>query len=539
MLYRKKINRHVGAPLIAPCLLAGFAAKSEANQKPNILLVMCDDLGFSDIGSFGGEIQTPNIDALAKDGLRFVNIKNTSRCCPSRASLMTGRYQHSAGMGWMTAVDEHRQGYRGQLSNKIPTIAEILKPYGYQSYFTGKWHLSLDGSIKKYSKPNGSWPGQRGFDRSFGIIAGGGGFYKPVRLFEELKYIRKIPKGFYLTNAISRKAVQYINEHPADKPMFMYIAHYAPHRPLEAPEERVEKCRQRYKAGYDELQKARFERLKSLGIIPPKEKKLPLHSYDYEKGGRPKWDELDETTRKRWIKEMATYAAMVEIVDDGIGDILHALKERKMYDNTVIMFLSDNGATREGGRISQYAADVSNTPYRNYKAQVFHGGISTPFILHCPKQFGAFNGEIRRQFGHIIDICPTVLDLADVPYPKTFRDIPIPPSDGKSLLPAVKNSDLGSRDLFFEHQSSCAVISGNWKLVRKNKNSKWQLFDLKKDPFEQKDVSLQNLKQVKILEKKWNAWAGSNNVLPFPKKLKWHERIKYYSRKHPDQDGID
>lgn len=524
---------HMNRFLFVPVML-GTASCLAAREPsaPNIVLILCDDMGFSDLGCYGSEIQTPHLDSLADQGVCFSEFKNTGRSCPSRASLLTGRYQHQAGMGWMTAVDEHRPGYRGQISKEYPTIAEVMKANGYGTYMCGKWHVTVDGA---FDAPNGSYPTQRGFDRYYGCLSGGGSYYKPKPVYNDLTPVTEFPDDYYYTTAISDSAVSFVRRHPTQEPMFLYVAYYAPHLPLEAPAERVERCKDRYRVGYDVLRKQRFERQKSLGIVPA-EMELPV--YDKEFGGqRPAWEELTEEQRRQWIENMATYAAMIEIMDDGIGQIVEAFREKGTLENTVFMFLSDNGATLEGGYLGQLMADLSNTPYRSYKQWCFQGGTSTPFILtfgNPDKNTG--KGSLCRQTAHIIDLLPTCMDLASASYPSdTFDHADLP---GISLLPAARGGEPQPRTLYFEHQSSCAVISGDWKLVRKNRNEPWELVNLALDPFEQQDLSARYPDQVKALEETWNRWAETHKVLPLEDKP-WHKRIEYYKTLNSDQSGQD
>lgn len=253
--------------LFSSGLLALLAPAVAAQEKsaPNIVLIMCDDMGFSDLGCYGSEIQTPHLDSLAAQGLRFSQFKNTGRSCPSRAALLTGRYQHEVGMGWMTAVDEHRPGYRGQIAHEYPTIAEVLKANGYRTYMSGKWHVTVDGA---FDAPNGSYPVQRGFDRYYGCLSGGGSYYKPTPVYNGLERINDFPDDYYYTNAITDSAVSFVQRHDAGEPMFLYVAHYAPHLPLHAPVACVEQCLDRYKVGFDVLRRQRFEKQKRLGLCP-------------------------------------------------------------------------------------------------------------------------------------------------------------------------------------------------------------------------------------------------------------------------------
>lgn len=510
--------------LIYSSLLLGVTGVScinaQNNVSPNIILILCDDMGFSDIGCYGGEIHTPNIDGLAEKGIRFSQFKNTGRSCPSRASLLTGHYQHDVGMGWMTAVDEHRPGYRGEITKEIPTIAEVMKANGYSTYMSGKWHLTLDDA---FDAPNGSYPVQRGFDKYYGCLSGGGSYYTPTPVYHNLTRITGFPDDYYYTTAITDSAVSFIRQHPVDKPMFMYVAHYAPHLPLQAPAGRVEKCKERYKVGYDVLRKQRFDRLKEMGFIP-EDMELPVYQREFE-GKRPAWEALTRQQQERWITDMATYAAMIEIVDDGIGQLVETVEQKGMLDNTVFLFLSDNGATDEGGYLGQLMADLSNTPYRNYKSRCFQGGTSTPFILAYGNiEKNKSKGVICRQPAHIIDILPTCMDIASARYPQQFKEhLP-----GISLLPAVAGKKVKNRELFFEHQASCAIISDSWKLVRAGRHDAWELIDLSTDPFETKDLSAQYPALVRKLQGRWNKWAEQNRVFPLEDK-KWKERIKYYN----------
>lgn len=382
-------------------------------EHPHIVLILCDDMGFSDLSCYGGEIHTPNIDYLAEQGIRFSQFKNTGRSCPSRAALLTGHYQHEAGMGWMTAVDEHRPGYRGQISDHLPTLAEVLRDQGYATYMSGKWHVTLDAA---FETPNGSYPVQRGFDKYYGCLHGGGSYYKPDPVYHNLQRITEFPDDYYYTTAITDSAVSFIKQHPTQTPMFMYIAHYAPHLPLQAPQDKIDACRERYKAGYDVLRQQRFERQKALGLITP-EMVLPVFQKEFPDGKRPAWTELTPQQQEKWITDMATYAAMIEIMDSGIGKVIQTLKDKGMYEHTLFLFMSDNGSTSEGGFIKQLMADLSNTPYRSYKQWVFQGGTSSPLILTDGRSKSQTEkGSICREPSHIIDIFPTCLDIASAHY---------------------------------------------------------------------------------------------------------------------------
>lgn len=528
------MNRLLISSLVLSSIGSAGIAKGVANEKrPNIVLILCDDMGFSDLGCYGGEVHTPNIDFLADNGIRFSQFKNTGRSCPSRAALLTGHYQHEAGMGWMTAVDEHRLGYRGQISADIPTIAEVLHEGGYATCMSGKWHVTVDGA---FDEPNGSYPVQRGFDKYYGCLSGGGSYFTPKPVYSGLSRITQFPDDYYYTTAISDSAVSFVKQHPADVPLFMYVAHYAPHLPLHAPKERVEACRERYKVGYDVLRRQRFERQKALGLV---DQSMELPVYQREFGDkRPAWNSLSAKQQKQWINDMSTYAAMIEIMDDGIGRLIEAVKEKGIYENTVFLFMSDNGATNEGGYLGQLMADLSNTPYRSYKQWCFQGGTSSPLIIKygdAVKNKAKVKGVINREPCHIIDVFPTCLDMASVKYPSVFNGAKVKLA-GTSLVPAMKHKKIRSRELYFEHQTSCAIISDGWKLVRANGKVPWQLINLSADPFEENDLSTQYPERVKRMEKKWNLWAEQQHVFPFEYRP-WGERIKYYKALNPDQDG--
>lgn len=517
--------------LFSSGLLALLAPAVAAQEKsaPNIVLIMCDDMGFSDLGCYGSEIQTPHLDSLAAQGLRFSQFKNTGRSCPSRAALLTGRYQHEVGMGWMTAVDEHRPGYRGQIACEYPTIAEVLKSNGYRTYMSGKWHVTVDGA---FDAPNGSYPVQRGFDRYYGCLSGGGSYYKPTPVYNDLERINDFPDDYYYTNAITDSAVSFVQRHDVSEPMFLYVAHYAPHLPLHAPAARVEQCLDRYKVGFDVLRHQRFEKQKQLGLVPDT-MQLPMFSQEFS-GKRPTWEDLTSQQQEKWIRDMATYAAMIEIMDEGIGLLVDAFRQKGMLDNTVFLFLSDNGATREGGYLNQLRADLSNTPYRSYKQWCFQGGTSTPFIVtYGDPAKNRDKGGICRQPAHIIDLLPTCMDLAHAHWPSAFGHADLP---GVSLLPAVAGKAVNPRTLYFEHQSSCAIIDGNWKLVRADQNQQWELINLAEDPFETRDLSSQYPDKMEELEAKWVDWANHHQVFPLENKP-WGDRINFYKTKNADQSG--
>ena len=497
-----------------------------AQKRPNIILIMADDLGFSDIGAYGGEIRTPNIDKLAKNGVKYSHFYNESRCCPSRASLLTGRSPHMVDLGWMTAADEHRSGYRGQLSFDFPLLPEILHTAGYKCYGSGKWHLTIDSNYR--NKPNGSWPTQRGFDEFYGLLHKGGSYSKPETLINGLKPLNasNLPQNYYLTNACTDTAISYLEKHDKLSPYFLYLPYYAPHRPLQAPESRIEACRKIYKNGYDVLRQNRFDQLKKIGLI----------SMDAKLGNPnhlPPWDKLTEKQRENWITEMSTYAAMVEIMDDGIGKIMDYLKKNGLDKNTLILFLSDNGATSEGGFISELGANLSNTPFRNYKRKCFLGGVASPLIVYWPEKLKNQTGEIRMERTSIRNILSMCIEATQTEYPKNFQGNDLPEIMEASL---VKGNENSNKVFCWEHQCCRAVETAKWRMVSPQENAAWQLFNLKTDPFESTDLSTKHPEVVKNMESIWMDWAKKNKVLPLESKP-WDERIKYYSNLHEIQTG--
>lgn len=488
-------------------LSAGILSSSILNasdkNKPNIIVIMADDMGFSDLGCYGGEIQTPNIDQLAKEGVRFTGFKNASRCTPSRASLLTGRYAHSVGVGRMSR-DRNLPGYRGQLSTNAPTMAEILKPHGYATGIVGKWHQTVTG--KSTQKP--LFPLDRGFDFFYGTWWGAKDYFSPKFMMKNNEHIddkTKYPADFYLTNALSDSAAEFVqNQIDLDRPFYLYLAHYAPHAPIQAPADRVQKCFDRYMAGFETLQHERFTRQRELGVVPENTKIA---------AGMPSWDKLSESGKRKWAKMMATYTAMIEVMDDGIGMLIETLKKNGQYDNTLIFVLSDNGSTPERKGSKTYA-QLSNTPYRSYKAHAFEGGIASPLIISWPEKLREHAGSLRHGPCHIVDILPTCLDAAGVEFPTEFRGRKAVQPDGESILDAVTGAEFPKRPLFWEHNSSRAVYQDGWKLVADGVSAPWKLYNLADDPTEQNDLSKKFPERTNALKLCWKTWAQKNNVLP-------------------------
>ena len=506
------------------------AAEPGAKQRPDIIVIMVDDMGFSDIGCYGGEIRTPNLDGLAANGIRFTQFYNTARCCPSRASLLTGLYAHQADVGHMVG-DSGIDGYHGDLSRDCVTIAEALRPAGYGTYMSGKWHVT------RHTKPDGpkdNWPRQRGFERYYGTLVGAGSFYTPKALTLDNTPIEAPTNGFYYTDAISDHAVQFIAEHHearASEPFFLYVAYTAPHWPLHAPKEDIERYRGTYMKGWDALREERHRRMTELGIV---HSTWPLTPRDPQ---ATPWEEVPEEKRVEMDSRMAVYAAQIDRVDQGIGRILAELKRAGRYDDTLVMFLADNGGCAEGGpwgferkeggelgtdnSFASYGlawANASNTPFRRYKHWVHEGGIATPFIAHWPAGIKA-KGDLRRQPGHIIDIMATCVDVAGAPYPTEHDGTPITPLEGRSLAPAFAGLPVQREALFWEHEGNRAVRRGKWKLVSKHPGE-WELYDLEADRTELDDLATQRPDKVEELTSLYAAWAERCGVRPWPVRRK-------------------
>jgi arylsulfatase len=542
----------VQAATAAVLASAGFAQQRESGKRPNIVLIMADDMGFSDVGCYGSEIDTPNLNRLAKAGLQFTQFANGARCCPTRASLLTGLYPHQAGVGHMVD-DRGLPGYRGQLNDRCVTIAEVLKPAGYQTAMVGKWHVSrlaIDGkeqlnfqSDKPFYQSKDSWPKQRGFDKFYGTIAGVNNFFDPFSLVDGNDVASAPPKDFYYTDAITRRAEQYIDEMArGDAPFFLYIAHTAPHWPLQALEGEIRKYRNTYKKGWDEIRRERYQRLITAGLI---DAKWPLTPRDE---AVPAWN---EAPNKEWeAQRMAVYAAMIDRLDQGIGRVMRKLEAVGRQQDTLVLFLSDNGGCAENVQPQWYDipsktrsgkpihvgnspevmpgpettwlsygpawANASNTPFRSYKHWVFEGGIATPFLAHWPAAIKP--GEITHAPGHIVDLMATSLDVAGAAYPKrTTSGTDTTPLQGKSLAPIFRN---GRRDghefLYWEHEGNRAIRQGDWKLVSAH-GKPWELYNLQADRTELNDLSGKHRDRVSQLSNEWNAWAKRSHVEPWDK----------------------
>ena len=544
------------AGIVLACV-AG-AAPLRAADRPNVVVILADDLGYSDLGCYGGEIRTPHLDALARGGLRFTSFYNGGRCCPTRAALMTGLYPHQAGVGRMTR-DEGTPGYRGFLTENTVTIPEALKAAGYRTGMVGKWHLSLTraepGHMRRlnnqqigdaFSDP-ATYPTARGFDSFYGVIWGVVNFFDPFSLVRGAEPVREVPKDYYITDALTDEAVKFVDGGKPDQPFFLYVAHTAPHWPLHAREEDVERYRDANAGGWEPIRTARGKRMVEQGIVPGNHA-MPLLT---TKGLNADWS---TNPNKDWdARAMAVHAAMVDRMDQGVGRLVAVLRERKQLDNTLILFLSDNGAspevypnpgfdrpsqTRDGRKLAyppdksampgreatffymgpQWAS-VANTPFRYWKAEMYEGGICTPMIAHWPKGLKAAAGSTTAAPGHVMDVMATCLDAAGAEYPKTFGGRTITPMEGRSLLPVLRGDGGagGHEVLAWEHYGARAIRQGNMKLVARA-GQPWELYDLSADRTETKDLAADRPEQVKALEERWKAWADRTQVFPVPER---------------------
>lgn len=558
------------AILLALCATsaASTAAGPAATSPPNIVLIMADDMGYTDIGCYGSEIQTPTLDGLAADGLRFSQFYNTSRCCPTRAALLTGLYSHQAGIGLMTS-DRGYDAYRGDLNRRCVTLGEALRPAGYRTYMSGKWHVT------RHTSPDGdksNWPLQRGFDRFYGTITGAGSFYDPATLCRGNTYITPEndpeyrPDTFYYSDAISDNAARYVAEHfqrDANQPLFLYVAYTSAHWPMHAPEEEIAKYRGRYDGGFGPVREARYRKAIELGVLDAKWPMSP---------GSVSWDTLPD---KAWnIRCMEVYAAMVDRMDQGIGRIVEELKRNDALDNTLLIYLQDNGGCAEGyGRVSNahkrdqfdfkpfgpddlqtkiwppmqtrdgrwvrtgpetmpgpedsfvaYGtgwANTSNTPFRGYKHDPYEGGISTPFIMHWPQGINADRrGGVVDDPAHLIDLMATFVDAAGAEYPAEVDGEAIQPMEGISLLPVLSGEQLPRKaPLAFEHHGNLGLRDGRWKIVsmyRQGQPRTWELYDMEADRTELNNLADRMPDKLQAMVSQWQAWADRVGVQPWP-----------------------
>jgi arylsulfatase len=511
-------------------------APTAKTTKPNVLLILADDLGWSDLSCMGSEIKTPNIDALSQTGLTFTQFYNSARCCPSRASLMTGLVPHQAGFPDMT----------GDISDQAVTLPEVLDDAGYDTSMVGKWHLGF-----------ASTPTKRGFNEFYGMLGGFNSYWEEDPWYTRLPANRKKrdykPGQFYSTDAFADYSIDFIDRSQAQgMPWFQYLAFNAPHFPLHAPEADIAKYEKVYAQGWDKIRADRLERQKKMGLMPQNvaltpRSVVPKNWINVQTGwadkDNPAWDSLPADRRGDLARRMATYAAMVDHMDQAVGRVVNHLKETGQYDNTVIFFLSDNGACAEWdpngfdkldsplnvihtgadlkkigapGSYTSYGsgwANASNTPWRLYKHYGQEGGIRSPLIVHWPQGLKTQSGTRIDQPGQMQDFMPTLVELCGAKYPATRNGKAILPMEGASLTPIFNASKLAPRELFMEHEGNRMVRDGDWKLVAIAQKS-WELYNLATDPTEMNDLSAQSSAKVQKLSADWDTWAETHMVKP-------------------------
>ena len=499
------------------------------NDNPNIILIMSDDMGYSDISPYGGEIDTPNLSDLAKNGVKFTQFYNAARCCPTRASLLTGTYPHEAGIGHMMGNYGISQ-YQGKLSYNVITIPEVLKKAGYSTIMSGKWHLTKNDLDQ--------WPLKRGFDNFYGLISGAANYFKseyPGLIFEGNEKLNIDDENYYTTDAFTDKAIEYIDKvksENSEKPFFLYLSYNAPHWPLQAPKENIDKYRGNYMKGWENLREERYKRMIEMGLIDS--------SWDLSYDDIVSWNSLSKEKREEMDLRMAIYAAMIDRMDQNIGRLIKDLKSKGLYDNTIIMFLNDNGACAEYDMLGtgpkkdlgkkdgelklSYGkawANASNTPYRSYKHWTHEGGIGTPFIVHWPNGISEESkGLTVNQYGFLPDIMATCLDLANTKIPEVFNGNKIKKHSGKSLTPIFKGSkeQIHKEPIFWEHEGNKAVRLGDYKLVQdweKGIDDNWELYNISKDRTEQNNLIDSLPDKAKEMISMYNNWAKKIGVIPW------------------------
>lgn len=516
------------------------------DTRPNVILIMVDDMGYSDLGIYGSEIATPNLDKLATQGLRLREFYNNSICAPTRASLLTGQYQHKAGIGYFD-VNLGLPAYQGFLNKESLTLGEVFRSGGYSTLLSGKWHVG-DDSL--------SWPKQRGFDKFYGILKGGANYFNtkplyiggangyPVTLLKDNTRQYPADDSYYFTDEIGKNAIEFLQEQNSEKkPFFLYLAFTAPHWPLQAKPEDIAKYKGKFDKGWDALREVRINKLKENGIL------LPSQTIAARDPEVPEWEKLTWDEKEFWKKKMEVYAAMVDNMDQNVGKVLATLKELKKDENTLIIFISDNGAQggtntynplRRGKVVNsgpigtsgsfdyqeQNWAYLSNTPLRQYKNNMHEGGFSSPFIAWYPSKIRA--GRIDKGTGHLIDLAPTFYDLAGIKYPENYNGIKTNPLAGKSLLPVLFGdaSEVNRGEpIFWERAGNRAVRDGKWKIVSTYPAYKWELYDLENDRGETKDLAETHPDVVNRLSTSYNQWAEKTGVVEYSKFRQGNELI--------------
>lgn len=527
------MNRLIPTLLLLALLLSQSSLQADTHNqtaKPNIVVILVDDMGYSDIGCYGGEIETPNLDKLAGGGLRFTQFYNCGRCCPTRASLMTGLHPHQVGIGHMTAPPGQPLGiegaYQGYLNDECTTLASVLKSSGYHTIMTGKWHLGLESQS--------TWPLQRGFDHFYGGLSGAFNYFKPGgdRKMTRGNKPVETDESFYSTDTFTDEAIQYINQvtQADDKPFFLYLAYNAPHWPLQPKWKDFEKYRGRYKQGWQALMDERLAKQKKIGLFPNIQTPAPHVG--------PTWDSLTDKQRDDLDQIQAAYAGCVDSIDQNIGKLVDHLKTIDQYENTLILFLSDNGACQEGGRLGRIKegwvknspletnegirqglawANASNTPFRLYKHFVHEGGACTPMIAHWPQGIKT-PGSFVRQVGYLPDFMATCIEISGAQYPDS-----LPNCVGKSLVPLFDGVDqpIHTDPIFWEHEGNCAMRDGDWKLVKEYKKP-WELYNIADDRTEMRNLAESNSQKKDEMVAQWESWAKQHQIA-YPERFNMYQ----------------
>lgn len=537
----------------------------DQTRRPNIVMVVVDDLGFSDFGSYGSEIETPTIDRMARDGLRFINYHTTPVCSPARASLMTGVNPHRAGFASVTAFDPGFPNLTLQLGDDVVTLPEVLRSGGYATFAIGKWHLTKDALINDAADKS-SWPLQRGFDRFYGSLEGFNTYFAPNQLIRDNSPVEidEFPDDYYLTDDLTDAAVRMLRglrAHDADKPFFLYFAHHAMHGPLGAKANTMTKYRGRYGEGWNVLRRERFERQQVLGLWPDSVECAP----DNQEAGYevPPWDSVDPDQQHVMARYMEAYAGMVESIDESLARIVAVLEDNGELDNTIIVVTSDNGGATEGGVMgtrsyfSQFAIDLhlpawwerdvpidpgliggprsmihyprgwtmaSNTPFRLYKGSTFAGGVRVPFIVSWPAatRSGRWTSGDRDQYLYVTDVYPTLLEAAGLERPDQRHGVPVTDIDGASFMPILEHPDAPAvrTEQYSEYDGHRGLYAKGWKLLTLHErgtpyeDSEWQLYDVQDDPTEMRDVAGDHPDVVRELATRWEKLAWHNTVFP-------------------------
>jgi len=542
---QKRITTLFSALLIGA--LGSYNLNAQTNaSKPNVILIMVDDMGYSDLGNYGSEIKTPNLDRLASEGTRLREFYNNSICAPTRASLLTGQYQHKAGVGYFD-VNLGLPSYQGYLNKESLTLGEVFRSGGYSTLLSGKWHVG--------SEDKAQWPNQRGFDKFYGILKGAANYFNtdglpfgktayPVALIRNNEELHPKADSYYFTDEIGNNAVQFLDEqNKENKPFFLYLAFTAPHWPLQAKPVDIAKYRGKFDEGWDVLREKRIKKLKENGILLADQTIAPR---DPEV---PEWNKLTYDEKQFWKAKMEVYAAMVDNMDQNVGKVLEKLKALKKDKNTLIVFISDNGAqggfntynplrrglVKNDGPIGtsgsfdyqeQNWAYLSNTPLQDYKNNMHEGGFSSPFIAWYPSKIKA--GRIDKGTGHLIDLAPTFYELAGIEYPKELNGVKSNPLPGKSLLPVLiygaSEVNRGA-PIFWERAGNRAVREGKWKLVSIYPSYQWELYNLENDRGETNNVAQQNAGIVNDLSAKYFDWADKTGVVEYSKFKQKNELI--------------